>query len=460
MEASQTCPRPTGNPALIKIDPSGRLTVMSVIERFLTHSRFLSGSTGWQSENHARMLQWIRPELGSLAFSELTKDRILKFYIFMRDQGVGPWTIVKTHTLMCLLGDLYEELSPGSENVVRKIKGLGRMFPKTAPTREINFLTPLELDKLITACTGAKNRLLRPLVQFLANTGTRRSEALNLQWSDIDRAAGFIHIRQSKSGKPRTIPLEAAAWDAIREINRKTGFIFTYQDGSRPHEDSFLRPLRTAARRVGIKKRIDLHTFRHSYGSNKIRLGWGLKKVSMLLGHSDISITSNVYTHLLDGDLRVRDDFRFSDDRSGPATQVVGKVSDKAHQAAQMAHTMTSALKDAPNGADSIERIISSFSEQIKAAHAKLNETARAEIQDDLKSSRKILHDLQEALKKTIRAPHMLRGPKKDPALKQDAESSQLGLSFDINKLREKNLVELSGFEPLTSSMPWKRSTN
>lgn len=78
-----------------------------------------------------------------------------------------------------------------------------------------------------------------------------------------------------------------------------------------PDVSSFREPLKNAAKEAGIKKRIDLHPLRHSYGSNKIRADWGLKKVSMLLGHTDIQITSEVYTDLLDGDLKVRDDFRF-----------------------------------------------------------------------------------------------------------------------------------------------------
>ena len=36
----------------------------------------------------------------------------------------------------------------------------------------------------------------------------------------------------------------------------------------------------------------------------------------MLLGHADISITSRIYTHLLDGDLKVQDDFRFGFDKN------------------------------------------------------------------------------------------------------------------------------------------------
>jgi hypothetical protein len=84
--------------------------------------------------------------------------------------------------------------------------------------------------------------------------------------------------------------------------------------GARYHKDSFLRPLQRAVKRAGINKRVDIHTLRHSYGSNKIRKGWGPKKVSMNLGHSDIQITADVYTHLQDGDLKVRDEFRFDNE--------------------------------------------------------------------------------------------------------------------------------------------------
>ena len=458
------------DPSLLMIDPSGKLSVSSVIDQFLAHSRYLSGSQGWQTEARARLYQWVKPELGSVAFSELTRDRILKFYIQMRDQGAGPWTIIKVHTAMCLLGDLHEELAPGTENIARKIKGLGRMFPKGSPKRDINFLTPDELEKIILACTGAKNRLLRPLVDFLANTGLRRSEALNLKWTDIDLSAGFIQIRQSKNGKPRTIPLEAQAFDAIKDLQKKSGFVFLYRDGTRPHEDSFLKPLRRAGKRVGIEKRIDLHTLRHSYGSNKIRMGWGLKKVSMLLGHSDISITSNVYTHLLDGDLRVRDDFRFSGAGSGkppspgaPTNTEMGNSntpSAKAVQAAELTHAITAALIGSPGGAETLGRIISNLEVTTKVAEANMSDETRAVICADLKSSVEILRGLQENPKKAFLVPPMSRALKNGEEDLHRDDSPGPGLSFDISKLREKKLVELSGFEPLTSSMPWKRSTN
>jgi integrase len=387
------------DPSFLRASTDGEMTVGGLIDLFYEHSRFLGGSAGWKTENRARLEQWVRPALGETVVGELTKDRILKFYIFMRDRGLGRPTIHKTHTLICLLGDLHVELFPSAENVARSIRDFGNYFPKRAPKREINFLTPEELDALLAATIYSKNKLLGPLIQFLANTGLRRSEALNLTWTDVDFGAGFIHIRESKNGQSRKVPLEPAAIRALEGLDRKTHYVFSYPDGSRPHEDIFIKPLRTAAKRAGIKKRIDLHTMRHSYGSNKIRMGWGLKKVSLLLGHSDISITSNIYTHLLDGDLRVQDDFRLEGARGSHQ----GWNGDwKAAQA--IAGAVVRALKEtAENSKDALRRI-----EKELTAIAE-NQLGAAEIQRVRASSAEFRQDLADKSQTASHATLLLR---------------------------------------------------
>ncbi len=288
-------------------------TVSDIINLFYNHSRFLCGTKNWQIETKARIENHIRPALGNAIFDNIKKDKILKFYLSMRDKNLGRSSIRKTHTLMCLIGDLYQEISGTSENTPRSIKEFSRYFPVTSPKREINFLSYDELELIFKGSLMAENKLLNPLVRFLSFTGLRRSEALDLKWTDIDKKNGFICVRKSKNNKARTIPIEKEAWDAVRSLRNNGEYVFSYLNGTRPHEDSFLKPLKRTAKSAGIKKRIDLHTLRHSYGSNKIRAGWGIKKVSVLLGHSDISITASIYTHLLDGDLKVRDDFLFKD---------------------------------------------------------------------------------------------------------------------------------------------------
>jgi integrase len=282
-------------------------SIQDLIEDFYQSPRFLAGSEGWKIESRARIAQWIQPQIGYMTISEVTQDQILRVYLNMKENGLARSSIMKAHTLICLIFDHYESKNPNFQNRFRNARNMTKLFPKRAPQREINFLTPEELKVLFESAKGASNPLFLPLIIFLSHSGLRRSEALNLKWTDIDESSGFIHVRKSKNGQSRIVPFEIEAKKAIEPLTGYGEFIFTYENGFRPHEDSFLKPLRAAAKAAGIKKRIDLHTFRHSYGSNKIRKGFGLQKVSRLLGHSDITITSQIYTHLLDGDLKVQD---------------------------------------------------------------------------------------------------------------------------------------------------------
>ena len=315
------------DPNVVRAGSEEVLTLSDLIDRFLKHPRFLRGTPDWQEESRHRLNHYIRPQLGKLAFFDLQAERIYRFYLWMREErNLGRPSITKPHTLMGLLGDLHCELTGETDNVCRRLREFGRYFPKKAPKREINFLTPEELTRLYLECGKVQQRLLLPICQFLAHTGMRRSEALHLKWSDIDPQSGFIHIRQSKSGRSRSIPIELPAEQATSGLVGRSDFVFAYENGDRPHEDSFLKPLRKAAVAAGITKRIDLHTLRHSYGSNKIRQGWGLKKVSVLLGHSDITMTSTVYAHLLDGDLKVRDDVRDDEIDSATSSEKSGEL--------------------------------------------------------------------------------------------------------------------------------------
>lgn len=184
----------------------------------------------------------IRPAFGKILFSELGKDRALKFYLVMRAKKLGRASTHKVHAVFCLLGDLYSELAK-EENPIRKMRDFNKYFPKIAPEWEINFLVPEELERLFVEAGKQRNRLLLPLIQFLAHTGMRRGEALALKWTDIDRESGFIHVRKSKNANMRTIPLEEGAQRAISSLDFGHRYVFSYWDGSRPDEDSFLKPL-------------------------------------------------------------------------------------------------------------------------------------------------------------------------------------------------------------------------
>ena len=234
------------------------------------------------------------------------------------------------------MGDAFYDANLDVENPFRKLNhgrfdNFGKRFPIGEPTRDINAMTPDEIKKLCDAAIRSPNKLLLPLIQFLAATGLRRGKAYELKWKDIDRRAGLIHVRKSKSGRIRKVPLDHKSLEALSLINRRGEYIFVRSNGQRPHPDSFLKPLQRAAKRAGIQKRVDLHTLRHSFGSNKIAVEkWGLKTLSMVMGHADISTTANIYMHLHDGDYKIRDEFRFDNVGKKENSKIVVNEQEKA----------------------------------------------------------------------------------------------------------------------------------
>jgi integrase len=99
-----------------------------------------------------------------------------------------------------------------------------------------------------------------------------KSEAYRLKWSDIDFGASFINVRFSKTKRSRIAPLEPLTVEAIQDLSRYHEYVFTRQDGTRFHIDSFIQSVQEAAKRANIKKRIDIHHF--ATLTVQIRFGW------------------------------------------------------------------------------------------------------------------------------------------------------------------------------------------
>jgi len=71
------------------------------------------------------------------------------------------------------------------------------------------------------------------------------------------------------------------------------------QDGTPPKPDQLTRDLLTVVRRQGLPK-ISLHGLRHSFASVANSQGVPMFDISRTLGHSSMTVTSNIYTHLFD----------------------------------------------------------------------------------------------------------------------------------------------------------------
>jgi len=161
------------------------------------------------------------------------------------------------------------------------------------------FLTKEECAKLLANCGPT----LHPIFFTFLHTGMRKSELLNLQWSDIDFARRRILIQNKPFWTPKTYEREIPMSEKMHELlsgmkqGKPDDFVFCGADGGR-----FKRKLRRDLMRVtkacGFPDVTKLHSLRHTFASHLVMSGVDLPTVKKLMGHSDIQ-TTMIYSHLL-----------------------------------------------------------------------------------------------------------------------------------------------------------------
>jgi len=164
------------------------------------------------------------------------------------------------------------------------------------------WLTEDEEARLLEVCPSH----LKDVVIFLIDTGSRKGEALGLKWGDVDltRRPGYVKFMQTKSGKPRGVPLTGRVREMLERLRaaKPEGqeHVFLYRPSNNPAEAKPVRHLfgvwKTATKNVGLKD-VHIHDLRHTFASRLVMKGVPLFDVGKLLGHADIRMTMR-YAHL------------------------------------------------------------------------------------------------------------------------------------------------------------------
>lgn len=177
----------------------------------------------------------------------------------------------------------------------------GRKLPDTLSLHDIDLLIGA-ID--LSTAEGERNRAM---LETLYGCGLRVSELTSLKISDLFFDEGFIRVT-GKGNKQRFVP--------VGNLTRK--FILLYKDTERAklsakkgHEDTlFLNRrgsglsramiftiIRTLALKIGLRKVISPHTFRHSFATHLLENGADLRSIQLMLGHESIT-TTEIYVHL------------------------------------------------------------------------------------------------------------------------------------------------------------------
>lgn len=181
--------------------------------------------------------------------------------------------------------------------------------PRQAPGRT-RWLTPAEFAALLHAAAPH----LQPLLIFLVCTGARLSEALEMEWADVDltRALAVFRPDRTKAGKLRLVALPPAAVAALANLPQRDGTVFLHPHAWRDGVSEAYRfngragggQIRTgfaaAVRRAGIA-RCTPHDLRHTWASWHYHINRDPMKLQHDGGWQSLALVSR-YAHLAMGD--------------------------------------------------------------------------------------------------------------------------------------------------------------
>jgi integrase len=273
-------------------------TINQALEDYFAH-RSAKSPSGSVKTDRAKAKAFIPPKLGQHKIAEITPQDLLHW----RDGLVGEtddreklrraqatanrsWSILRA-----ALNHAYGSGKVYSDHAWRRIKPFRNVDrPRT------RFLSVEEAKRLLNALP----RDFRQLARGSLYTGLRLGELLALRVMDF--ADGQVHVRHSKSGRPRSVPLSDEGMQFFNQVTAgRAGdeSMFKRDDGAAWSRMDTSRYMARASEAAKIKPPAKFHDLRRSYASLLINRGTDAEIIRELLGHADLRMTLRAYAHLL-----------------------------------------------------------------------------------------------------------------------------------------------------------------
>jgi integrase len=257
------------------------------------------------------------PNLDRVPLEKLSPEHVQALLRAKTDEGLAPRTV---HHLRALLRiALNRAMRWGL--VVRNVAALA-----DSPRIErfdVRMLAPAEAKQLLAA---AEDDRLSALYSVALALGLRQGEALGLSWEDVDfeyrrlfvrhglqRVDGELRLVEPKTRQSRrTVAMPTVVIDALLHHKagqsqerllagtrwRETGLVFTSTIGTPIEVGNLRRSFRRLLDKACLP-RMRFHDLRHSCASLLLVQGVSARVVMETLGHANISITMDTYTHVM-----------------------------------------------------------------------------------------------------------------------------------------------------------------
>ncbi|MFH9120421.1 tyrosine-type recombinase/integrase [Streptomyces globisporus] len=286
------------------------------LEEFVRDDR--KKTTYAKYETHVR--RYLIPHIGSKRLETLGAADVRRMLAAVTAQASAA-TAKESHRVLrsALTAACREELI--TRNVVKLVP---------APRVQSRELKPWDLEETTTFLEAARKDPLYAAFVLAVALGLRRGEILGLRWSDIDLERRTLTVRNqiqrvqkelyadsTKNRRTRAIPVPLMCvaplrWQRLRQAAQRlaagqawhdSDYVFTTRTGRTIEPRNLSRSFERITDNAGLR-RIRLHDARHGCATLLFAAGVPARVVMEILGHSQIAVTMNIYTHVSDDNRR------------------------------------------------------------------------------------------------------------------------------------------------------------
>lgn len=258
----------------------------------------------------------IEPVLGHKLLRDVSTIDCQRVLNRMADEGYKNTSIMQAKATLHNMLDYAYQNNVLSKNPCTKVVQYN--IGEKSSNREA--LSIDEQRKILKAISGNK---YEKQYRFALQTGLRAGELIGLEWKDVDFGNKTISVKRtcrykyklkewrigdpkSRNGK-RTIPLTEEAFEILKEQKKiDNGLkvlelkwkdtVFLRLDGKPANNTELDIELYTVCKKNGLSK-ISMHILRHTFATRCAEAGMIPKTLQMILGHSNITTTMNIYVH-------------------------------------------------------------------------------------------------------------------------------------------------------------------
>lgn len=254
-----------------------------LVVEYLEYAR-ANKATSTSSINKYRIEAHLLPYFGDTLVSRITVRMVDSYKAMRIMEGASPNTVNRELANLSHMFRMGIRWGYIDKNVVSSVDKL------KVPEKPHRFLSQEEIHCLVEAAKGSH---ISPMIVTALHTGMRKSELLNLKWSDIDfdqrtatvQAKEDFHTKNYKSRVLQLTPMLQRVLEEHKRLQKELGiqseYVFTYKGKRIKCSIDF--SLKTTLKRAGLRN-VTLHTLRHTFASQLVMAGVPLRDVQELMG--------------------------------------------------------------------------------------------------------------------------------------------------------------------------------